>query len=54
MSKDKARYTKKQYLTSKKYEHQSDLLRALLEDEKTYTVEQVQKKIDDFLKKEAK
>lgn len=53
-SKTAAGYTKQQYLKSKKYSEYKDIVQALLKDGKTYTVDQVDKMVDDFLKKEAK
>lgn len=49
-----ASYTKDQLLRSKKYAARRDLLRALLEDGKTYTVAQVDREINQFLKRKVK
>lgn len=49
-----ASYTKDQLLRSKKYAARRDLLGALLEDGKTYTAAQVDRKINQFLKRKVK
>ena len=41
--------SKEQFLKSKTFQDQKDLVNALLEDGKEYTVEEVKKIIDDFL-----
>jgi hypothetical protein len=47
-----AAYTKEQFLASKQFTAvQKDVLRALLKDGETYTVDQAQKLIDDFAKR---
>ena len=46
-----ASYTKDQLLRSKKYAARRDLLGALLEDGKTYTAAQVDREINQFLKR---
>ncbi|AIQ45618.1 hypothetical protein R70723_06700 [Paenibacillus sp. FSL R7-0273] len=49
-----AAYTKRQFLESAKYSYQDkDVLAALLEQEKLYTVAEAQQVIDDFKNKEA-
>lgn len=47
-------FTKKDLLRSKRYSKQRDILNALLEDNKTYTLEKVDKMIKTFLNKEVK
>lgn len=47
-------FTKQQLAESKRYKKQRDLLEALLEDGKTYTIAQVDKIIGDYLRKEVK
>lgn len=49
-----ASYTKDQLLQSKKYAARRDLLGALLEDGKTYTAAQVDREINQFLKRKVK
>lgn len=49
-----ARYTKEQIIRSKKYADSKDVLRALLEPEKTYTAAEVESIRQSFLNKEAK
>ena len=45
-------FTKQQLAESKRYKKKRDLLEALLENGKTYTIAQVDKIIGDYLKKE--
>lgn len=47
-------FTKQQLAESKRYKKQRDLLEALLENGKTYTIVQVDKIIGDYLKKEVR
>lgn len=47
-------FTKQQLAESKRYKKQRDLLEALLENGKTYTIAQVDKIISDYLKKEVR
>ena len=47
-------FTKQQLAESKRYKKQRDLLEALLEDGKTYTIAQVVKINGDYLRKEVK
>lgn len=49
-----AEYTKEQILASKKYRDSRDLLNALLADKKKYTLEAVEKKMDEFKKGKVK
>ncbi|SDJ76445.1 hypothetical protein [Paenibacillus naphthalenovorans] len=48
-----AGYTKQQFLGSAKYAAYKDVLNALLEDEETYTTEQINHLLKEFLQKEA-
>lgn len=47
-------YTKEQFLASKTYATERDLLNALLEDGKTYTKDQVNSMVDSFMKGKVK
>lgn len=48
-------FTKQQFLSSKQFTaHEKDVISALLQDDKTYSVDTAKKLIKDFLKKEAK
>ena len=47
-------FTKQQLAESKRYKEKRDLLEALLENGKTYTIAQVDKIIGDYLKKEVR
>ena len=47
-------FTKQQLAESKRYKKKRDLLEALLEKGKTYTIAQVDKIIGDYLKKEVR
>lgn len=51
---EEKRYTKDTITTSKKYNNRKPLLRVLLEDKKMYTIKEVDKLIDDYMKKEVK
>lgn len=48
------KFTKEQMLASAKYRNQRDLVEALLDAGKKYTVEMVDKLIDDFMKGKVK
>lgn len=50
--KNEAIFTKQQILAAKKYNDRRDLLAVLLIDDQPYTLTEVDKLIDDFLKKE--
>lgn len=43
-------FTKAQLMASKRYQNKVDLVDALLADDKVYTLDEVDKKIDNFLK----
>lgn len=47
-------FSKEQILSAAKFANRRDLLSVVLEDGKTYTVEDVQKEIDKFMKGEVK
>lgn len=47
-------FTKQQLAESKRYKKKRDLLEALLENGKTYTIAQVDKIIGDYLRKEVR
>lgn len=47
-------FTKEQLVRSKKYLGREDLLNALLDADKAYTTDDVDKLINDYLKKEVK
>ncbi len=44
-------YTKQQFLASRRFGAQRDLIRALLEDGKSYTIKQVLEIIEEFQKR---
>lgn len=43
-----ATFTKGQLVASKHFQHRRDVIRAVLEDDKRYTIKQAQALIDDF------
>ena len=47
-AKEKLVFSKESLLNSKKYMFQKDLLNILLDDDKEYTLEEVEKKINEF------
>lgn len=47
---DALRYTKADLLNSKRFRHQRDLITALLDENKTYTIEEAEAIIGRFLK----
>ena len=47
-------YSKEQVLKSKKYKNRKDVLNVVLKDDKVYTLKEVDKLIDGFMKKEVK
>jgi len=53
-TKEKPKFTKRQLLNSKKYQHQTDLLNAILENDKSYSISEVEKLIDEFMKEKVK
>lgn len=48
--KEEAKFTKEQLIKSARYVHRVDLINALLKDNETYTLSEVDKKINDFMK----
>lgn len=49
------KYSKKQILSSKKFSLiEKDVLKALIEDDKQYSIDEVEKMLKDFLKKGVK
>lgn len=48
--KEEAKFTKEQLIKSARYVHRVDLINALLKDNGTYTLSEVDKKINDFMK----
>lgn len=44
------KYTKKQLLKSKRYSNRRDVLTALLDDDKAYSLDEVDKKVAKFMK----
>ncbi len=47
-------YFKEQILKSKKYANRKDILAVVLEDNKIYSHEEIEKEIEKFMKKEVK
>lgn len=47
-------FTKNQLILSKKYSDRKDLLNVLLEDKKSYSIKEVDKLIDNFMKAKVK
>ncbi|SDX84020.1 hypothetical protein [Tepidimicrobium xylanilyticum] len=45
------RFTKQQVLASKKLSYSKDLINAILEDGKTYTLKEVETKVNEYLKR---
>ena len=50
-TKKEPKFSKRQLLNSKKYQHQTDLLNAILENDKSYSLSEVDKLINEFMKK---
>lgn len=50
MADNQARFSKEDLIKSKKYQHRRDLLNAILEDDKKYTIQEVDSKIEKFMK----
>ena len=48
------RFTKQQVLASKKLDYSKDLINAILEDGKTYTLKEVETKVNEYLKRKVK
>lgn len=51
---EKATYTKEQLAASKRFQRRRDVIQAILEDGKRYTIEQAQAEIDKFYRKKAR
>ena len=51
---DETKFVKSQITGSDKYKNRADLLNVLLEDDKEYTLSDVDKKLENFLDKEVK
>ena len=49
--KEDVKFTKEQILKSKKFKNRVDLIRVILQDNKSYTLEEVQKEKDKFMKR---
>lgn len=50
-TKTENRFTKQQVLASKKLPYSKDLINAILQEDKTYTLKEVESEINKFLKK---
>lgn len=48
------KFVKSQIISSDKYKNRADLLNVLLEDDKEYTLSEIDKKLEDFLDREVK
>jgi len=53
-AKSVTKFTKAQLLSAKRFEGRKDALGAVLSDTETYTVEEAQKLLDDFMKGQVK
>ena len=51
---EETKFVKSQIISSDKYKNRADLLNVLLEDDKEYTLSDVDKKLENFLDKEVK
>ena len=51
---DETKFVKSQIIGSDKYKNRADLLNVLLEDDKEYTLSDVDKNLEEFLGKEVK
>lgn len=51
IKKEIIKFTKEQIVNSKKFKNRVDLIRVILDDNKTYTIEEVQKEIEKFMKR---
>lgn len=50
-TKKEPKFTKEQLIKSKMYRHQIDILKVVLEENKTYSIPETDKLINDFLKR---
>ncbi len=53
-TKKEPKFTKEQLIKSKMYRHQIDVLKVVLEENKTYSIPETDKLINDFLKRKVK
>ena len=51
---EETKFVKNQIISSDKYKNRADLLNVLLEDDKEYTLSEIDKKLEDFLGREVK
>lgn len=51
---EETKFVKSQIISSDKYKNRADLLNVLLEDDKEYTLSEIDKKLEDFLGREVK
>ena len=51
---EETKFVKSQIISSDKYKNRSDLLNVLLEDDKEYTLSEIEKKLEDFLSREVR
>lgn len=53
-TKKEPKFTKERLIKSKMYRHQIDILKIVLEENKTYSIAETDKLINDFLKRKVK
>ena len=51
---EETKFVKSQIVSSDIYKNRADLLNVLLEDDKEYTLSEIEKKLEDFLSREVK
>ena len=51
---EETKFVKSQIIGSDKYKNRADLLNVLLEDDKEYTLSEIEKKLEDFLSREVR
>lgn len=51
---EETKFVKSQIVSSDKYKNRADLLNVLLEDDKEYTLSEIEKKLEDFLSREVR
>nr|DAN75720.1 MAG TPA: hypothetical protein [Caudoviricetes sp.]DAY21803.1 MAG TPA: hypothetical protein [Caudoviricetes sp.] len=51
---EETKFVKSQIISSDKYKNRADLLNVLLEDDKEYTLSEIEKKLEDFLSREVR
>ena len=51
---EETKFVKSQIISSDKYKNRADLLNVLLEDDKEYTLSEIDKKLEDFLSREVR